>query len=81
MDLMRIQHERERDCTTHFGVKIGEPKGHTTFEGNRRDTPLLDSSWRMAEAKLTTKAVKTRPSREDNAREAALSVTTEQYRD
>jgi len=35
----------------------------------------------MAEAKLTTKAVKSRPSREATAREAALSVPAEQYRD
>ena len=28
------------------------------IEGNRRDTPLLHSSFRMAEAKLITKSVK-----------------------
>ena len=35
---------------------------------NRGDTPLLLSSCRMAESKLTTKAVKLRPSKVDTAR-------------
>jgi len=48
---------------------------------NRGDTPLLHSSCRMAESKLTTKAVKSRPARVDTAREATLSVPAHQYRD
>ncbi len=50
-------------------------------QGNRGDTLLLHSGCRMAEAMLTTKAIKTRPSRVDIAREATLSVPAEQYRD
>jgi len=34
----------------------------------------------MAEAKLTTKAVKSLPSRADTAREATLCVPAQQYR-
>jgi len=45
------------------------------------DTPLFHSSCRMAEAKLTTKAVKSWPARVDTAREATLSVLAQQYRD
>jgi len=49
--------------------------------GIEGDTPLLHFSFRMAEAKLNTKAVKSRPFRVHTAREATLSVPAEQYRD
>ena len=50
-------------------------------QGNRGDTLLFHSGCRMAEAMLTTKAVKSRPSRVALARVATLSVPAEQYRD
>ena len=51
------------------------------LEGIEGTHPLLHSSCRMAEGKLTAKAVKTRPFRVDTAREATLSVPAQQYRD
>ena len=51
------------------------------LEGDTPDTPLLHSRCRKAEAKLTKKSVKLRPSRVDTARETTLSLPAEQYRD
>ena len=83
MSLAQIIHNPKRKRGTGNKIprlRVGLRKkifGDTAFfrgNGNRGDTPLLHSSCRMAEAKLTTKAVKSQPARVDTAREATLSV-------